>query len=771
MSLASVVGALRANLSLDTAAFEAGGRKAVKGAKNLESSFTKTAAKIGKAAAAIGTAMGAAVTTGTVLMANNAKEVERQANALGLSTEGYQALTSAAKRYGIEADKVSDILKDGADRLGEYLATGGGEMKDFMEMVAKPQGVSAKDILRLPPEQRLIEIQSLMEGMNLPLETQVFLWESLSDEASKLAPLLANNGAEFKRIKAELLSTGQILSDQVIKNLSTFSANLSGIGGIVSGWGNIFVSGFAGPLAEVSTRLQVFLAQADGIRTVFATMGQAVGSSLMVLADNIGRIATYAATGAVGLAAYGAATLAASVYTLGLAGALTLMRAALVRTGWGALAVVIGEIVYQTLNLVDSVGGVSNAMQLAGTIWTGVENTIKTGLSAIGSMFEGVGKVIYGAFAYAFGQAEAAFAKLMMKIGQGINIAIDGINAIKPGDKIPKINIGVEMSGDAKALIAGAKATMSEGMSAVTNGASSLVDSGQGFADAMAKARSDYDAMQAKTKAERDANGSNPNVPKLPDLNTKGIGDISGGDAAGGGSAKLSKYQETIRTLNGDIEQLKNTMGQTALAEQIWNAQRQAGVTASSLQGQKIAGLVTELERLKTQDAAIDRFKGQLGDMFSSIVTGSESARSALSNFFASLASNLANGAFTSFLGSLGGGGGFWGSVAGILGGGAIGANANGTSGWRGGLSWVGERGPELVSMPRGAQVLSNRESMNMMGGAAQRVHLDLSMSPDLEARILDKSAQTSVKNHTTGLESVFENAAPKKRNYQQRPA
>lgn len=392
MSLASVVGALRANLSLDTAAFEAGGRKAVKGAKNLESSFTKTAAKIGKAAAAIGTAMGAAVTTGTVLMANNAKEVERQANALGLSTEGYQALTSAAKRYGIEADKVSDILKDGADRLGEYLATGGGEMKDFMEMVAKPQGVSAKDILRLPPEQRLIEIQSLMEGMNLPLETQVFLWESLSDEASKLAPLLANNGAEFKRIKAELLSTGQILSDQVIKNLSTFSANLSGIGGIVSGWGNIFVSGFAGPLAEVSTRLQVFLAQADGIRTVFATMGQAVGSSLMVLADNIGRIATYAATGAVGLAAYGAATLAASVYTLGLAGALTLMRAALVRTGWGALAVVIGEIVYQTLNLVDSVGGVSNAMQLAGTIWTGVENTIKTGLSAIGSMFEASAK-------------------------------------------------------------------------------------------------------------------------------------------------------------------------------------------------------------------------------------------------------------------------------------------------------------------------------------------------------------------------------------------
>ncbi len=46
-----------------------------------------------------------------------------------------------------------------------------------------------------------------------------------------------------------------------------------------------------------------------------------------------------------------------------------------------------------------------------------------------------------------------------------------------------------------------------------------------------------------------------------------------------------------------------------------------------------------------------------------------------------------------------------------------IGNNANGTRNWRGGLSWVGERGPELVNMPRGSQVFNNRESREMMRG------------------------------------------------------
>jgi len=41
---------------------------------------------------------------------------------------------------------------------------------------------------------------------------------------------------------------------------------------------------------------------------------------------------------------------------------------------------------------------------------------------------------------------------------------------------------------------------------------------------------------------------------------------------------------------------------------------------------------------------------------------------------------------------------------------------ARGTDYAPGGMAWVGERGPELVNLPRGSQVFSNHESMNMGG-------------------------------------------------------
>ena len=46
------------------------------------------------------------------------------------------------------------------------------------------------------------------------------------------------------------------------------------------------------------------------------------------------------------------------------------------------------------------------------------------------------------------------------------------------------------------------------------------------------------------------------------------------------------------------------------------------------------------------------------------------------------------------------------------------GNNAEGTPSWRGGLTWVGEKGPELIALPRATRIYSNRESMAIASGA-----------------------------------------------------
>ena len=51
------------------------------------------------------------------------------------------------------------------------------------------------------------------------------------------------------------------------------------------------------------------------------------------------------------------------------------------------------------------------------------------------------------------------------------------------------------------------------------------------------------------------------------------------------------------------------------------------------------------------------------------------------------------------------------------------GYNAGGTDNWRGGLTWVGEAGPELVRLPQGSEIMSNQESRS--GGDTFYITID----------------------------------------------
>lgn len=55
----------------------------------------------------------------------------------------------------------------------------------------------------------------------------------------------------------------------------------------------------------------------------------------------------------------------------------------------------------------------------------------------------------------------------------------------------------------------------------------------------------------------------------------------------------------------------------------------------------------------------------------------------------------------------------------------ANGYNASGNHNWRGGYSWVGENGPELVRLPRGSSILSAQESREAVGDTFVTVTID----------------------------------------------
>lgn len=62
----------------------------------------------------------------------------------------------------------------------------------------------------------------------------------------------------------------------------------------------------------------------------------------------------------------------------------------------------------------------------------------------------------------------------------------------------------------------------------------------------------------------------------------------------------------------------------------------------------------------------------------------------------------------------------------------SVGSNARGTNYWRGGLTWVGEEGPELIDLPRGTKIYSNPESIRMAQAAAESLNMGLSSIADI---------------------------------------
>lgn len=57
------------------------------------------------------------------------------------------------------------------------------------------------------------------------------------------------------------------------------------------------------------------------------------------------------------------------------------------------------------------------------------------------------------------------------------------------------------------------------------------------------------------------------------------------------------------------------------------------------------------------------------------------------------------------------------------------GHNARGTQSWRGGSTWVGENGPELVDLPAGSRIYSNSETKNISGDKTYNITINADVS------------------------------------------
>ena len=164
---------------------------------------------------------------------NTAAEVEKLASVAGVSVERFQELSFAAKSFGVEQEKLADILKDVNDKFGDYIQTGAGPLADFFENIAPKIGVTAEQFKGLSSEQVLGLYVSSLEKANVSQAEMTFYMEAIASDATLLTRAFANNGSELDRLTQKARDMGLVVRSDVIANMKEAKSEIEAASAVI----------------------------------------------------------------------------------------------------------------------------------------------------------------------------------------------------------------------------------------------------------------------------------------------------------------------------------------------------------------------------------------------------------------------------------------------------------------------------------------------------------------------------------------------------------
>ncbi|MGB2063658.1 MAG: hypothetical protein ACPHUL_00795 [Marinomonas gallaica] len=252
---------------------------------------------------AIGYATAFAASLGAVaaISAESAKEIQNMARLSGTSVEEFQKLAFGANEAGVSAEKLGDIYKDTQDKVGDFLNTGGGELKDYFENIAPKVGQTAEQFRGLSGPEALGLFQQGLEKANLSAAEQIFYLESLANDASLLTPLLADNGRGFSEAGKRADELNVVLSQFKIDELVEVNKAFNELSTTIS----------RGTQSIVADNAEDIIDAIQSVSETIATATEFLNENM----DTIGKVSIILGAGAAAWYGYRAAILASTAAT------------------------------------------------------------------------------------------------------------------------------------------------------------------------------------------------------------------------------------------------------------------------------------------------------------------------------------------------------------------------------------------------------------------------------------------------------------------------
>jgi len=579
--MAVEIGALRALLSLDSAAFEKGAKRAQSSMDGLQRSLAKTGQRlqsIGKTITA-GLTLPLVAATG-LLVRSSLSAIDAQAKfaqSLGTTVASLQVLARASETAGISQEELDGSLRRMTQRLSQAEAGAGPAVKALKRL-----GLATSDFANIDAAERVKLIQQRLADL-IPEAQRAGVASEIFGDKTGLA-LLRLDASQIDAARAELERFGVTVSELGADQIEEANDAMSSLSLVAKGLGNTLAVALAPTLTAISRALGDVAAWFNRLSPL---MKQTIGIAVAVAAA-IGPI-----TFALGLMSSGMAVAIGAAN--GLIVALFSLRGALIATGFGAIIVAAGVLANEIFKLVEAAGSFGAALDALGRVAAGVWDGIATSAEALPLALGATWQEIRSSFLGLLASLQALWSKFLLDLAEkarSFGLDEKSNTLFNAGSRA---SMGVSAFKN-EALLAAAVAEQ------LRQSASDLAT--LGF-DKAAQALVRLNAVTAKAVAR-------PTI-KLPTIIGGEVDDTVGGKIKPGKPDKSIKIDE-LEKLN---DRLKETDSLTQGVERSFESAFTGFVTGTDSAKGALRGLLNSL----AQVAASEVFRGVAGGgLFSSIL-------------------------------------------------------------------------------------------------------------------------------------------------------
>jgi hypothetical protein len=237
-----------------------------------------------KRAALAGAALAAGLVAQSLATAKHASEIERQAKAMGLTTDAYQELAGVADQFGIDSSNLADLVNTVADKALQAGA-GGKEAADAFGLL----GISVEDLEGKKPVE-LMEV--LADGIASTTDDTKRLAAAsrlFGDDLGRVVlPMLQGGSAKFRLMRNEVAELGGVMDEAAIKRGVEFRKEWRRLGVTVQSVRDAIGVGLLPILTRLAQGMAEYLkANREVIRQDFERVAQGIGRALEFVRDRV----------------------------------------------------------------------------------------------------------------------------------------------------------------------------------------------------------------------------------------------------------------------------------------------------------------------------------------------------------------------------------------------------------------------------------------------------------------------------------------------------